>query len=276
MRQRSHSAFVSRKRSAFTLIELLVVIAIIAILAAILFPVFAQAREAARKSSCQSNLKQIGTAWMMYAQDFDEKTPGGNDGQSTSCTNMASRGVYGGWIGNLLLPYSKNSAIFQCPSKPQKNTVNGGVNGTVSACTVVPVPTYWYVSYAYNYAAVYGKGMSDIPKSAEQILMHDSTTAWSDCGWRSTCGQWSTRDIPAYMAKMGRPLTGGMSANTGQANDVTPHGGMNNFLYADGHVKAANWDQVKWGNVLNTSIPDTNVDYNVPMTANTAAAWAGQ
>src|SRR5437868_14017802 len=63
------------RRLAFTLIELLVVIAIIAILAAILFPVFAQAREAARKATCQSNLKQMGSAFMMYIQDYDEKYP---------------------------------------------------------------------------------------------------------------------------------------------------------------------------------------------------------
>ncbi len=61
-----------RSHRGFTLIELLVVIAIIAILAAILFPVFAQAREAARKASCTSNLKQIGLAWLLYAQDYDE------------------------------------------------------------------------------------------------------------------------------------------------------------------------------------------------------------
>ena len=63
------------RASGFTLIELLVVIAIIAILAAILFPVFAQAREAARKSSCQSNLKQIANGVMMYSQDYDETMP---------------------------------------------------------------------------------------------------------------------------------------------------------------------------------------------------------
>src|SRR5207302_1979729 len=72
-RRGSMSAF--RRRRAFTLIELLVVIAIIAILAAILFPVFAQAREKARQSSCLSNMKQVGTALMMYAQDYDETLP---------------------------------------------------------------------------------------------------------------------------------------------------------------------------------------------------------
>jgi prepilin-type N-terminal cleavage/methylation domain-containing protein len=64
-----------RQRGGFTLIELLVVIAIIAILAAILFPVFAQAREKARQTTCVSNLKQIGTAFMMYVQDYDETYP---------------------------------------------------------------------------------------------------------------------------------------------------------------------------------------------------------
>ena len=63
-----------KRRKAFTLIELLVVIAIIAILAAILFPVFARAREKARQASCQSNLKEIALAWLMYAQDYDERT----------------------------------------------------------------------------------------------------------------------------------------------------------------------------------------------------------
>src|SRR6266704_6401772 len=88
------------KNTAFTLIELLVVIAIIAILAAILFPVFAQAREKARGASCLSNLKQMGLAWMMYAQDYDEQFPFADPGGGANwgrCEDMKDRGAFGGW-----------------------------------------------------------------------------------------------------------------------------------------------------------------------------------
>lgn len=93
-----------RTSNGFTLIELLVVIAIIAILAAILFPVFAQAREKARAISCVSNLKQLGTAIAMYAQDYDETYPIG--------------GANGWWQGTWTLniqPYIKNEQVFRCP-----------------------------------------------------------------------------------------------------------------------------------------------------------------
>src|SRR5437660_12674270 len=95
------------KRSGFTLIELLVVIAIIATVAAILFPVFAQAREKARQATCQSNLKQIGLAALMYAQDYDETMP--NSGSSAG----------GGDLTGLLHPYTKQQfgqGIWRCPS----------------------------------------------------------------------------------------------------------------------------------------------------------------
>src|SRR3954470_4782664 len=98
----------TRRSCGFPLIELLVVIAISAILAAILFPVFAQAREAARKASCQSNLKQIGLAEQMYSGDYDEIY----SGSYIVLTNINSRESY----AELLQPYVKNTKIFLCPS----------------------------------------------------------------------------------------------------------------------------------------------------------------
>jgi len=112
------------RRRGFTLIELLVVIAIIAILAAILFPVFAKAREKARSSSCASNLKQIGTSMTMYTQDYDERYPGVARGDQAAVTG-SNYGcwVMGGWIPpatdvsqGALAPYVKNKAVYICPS----------------------------------------------------------------------------------------------------------------------------------------------------------------
>jgi prepilin-type N-terminal cleavage/methylation domain-containing protein/prepilin-type processing-associated H-X9-DG protein len=100
---------VNRGRPAFTLIELLVVIAIIAILAAILFPVFAQAREKARQSACLSNMKQIGTATMMYAQDHDDFLPYGYE-----YTWPGQKELY--WWQDLCRPYVKNETVYTCPS----------------------------------------------------------------------------------------------------------------------------------------------------------------
>jgi prepilin-type N-terminal cleavage/methylation domain-containing protein/prepilin-type processing-associated H-X9-DG protein len=129
----------------FTLIELLVVIAIIAILAAILFPVFARAREKARQASCQSNLKQAILAGLMYAQDYDEKLP-------SHSTNAASTEGYPMWW-DLLQPYIKNQQMQQCPSGPDNAM---GYGWTV----MIPKPA--------------GLSLGQIGKPAESIIVADN------------------------------------------------------------------------------------------------------
>ncbi len=103
MSQRTQCRFQGKRAAGFTLIELLVVIAIIAILAAILFPVFSKARENAWKATCQSNLRQIGTACQMYQQDYDDTYPF----------------FVPGTLRDLLLPYSKSRGIYACPNRAQ-------------------------------------------------------------------------------------------------------------------------------------------------------------
>src|SRR4051812_41634027 len=109
------------QKSAFTLIELLVVIAIIAILAAILFPVFAQAREKARMSACISNMRQIGTGLLMYVQDYDETYPYCRFHGALGTT--VERNI-DSWR-NANLPYLKSVDVLGCPSNPNSRTIAG-------------------------------------------------------------------------------------------------------------------------------------------------------
>jgi prepilin-type N-terminal cleavage/methylation domain-containing protein/prepilin-type processing-associated H-X9-DG protein len=124
-----------RHRAGFTLIELLVVIAIIAILAASLFPVFAQAREKARQASCVSNTKQIGLSLMMYSQDYDERLVLNND------QTWRPDGTLNTWI-ELLAPYIKNKQIWVCPSSTASNGLYSSYGATSSAFVLNNL--YWY------------------------------------------------------------------------------------------------------------------------------------
>jgi prepilin-type N-terminal cleavage/methylation domain-containing protein/prepilin-type processing-associated H-X9-DG protein len=139
------------QRSGFTLIELLVVIAIIAILAAILFPVFARAREKARQSSCLSQQKQIALGILMYAQDYDEEMP------RQYTTNPTVR-----WMA-YVMPYIKNYQLFTCPSDQSYSLdpVNPGGDETIGI--------------GYSVYFEYGRSMSLIAKPSQTVLTADGT-----------------------------------------------------------------------------------------------------
>ncbi len=146
------------KSRGFTLIELLVVIAIIAILAAILFPVFATAREKARQTTCASNLKQLGLGFAQYITDYDESYPWGNQG----------------WAGHVIFPYVKSKDVFTCPSDPlagratdaasNGNYSYGQDGGTFVKCNPVCVEN----SYGYN-------GLTNAVNNAIQLSSFTAT-----------------------------------------------------------------------------------------------------
>lgn len=148
------------RRRGFTLIELLVVIAIIAILAAILFPVFARAREAARQSSCLSNTKQLGIAVMSYTQDYDEQLPRSYSGGAQPLF----------WF-DILQPYIKNTQIFYCPSDSIHNKKLAPSSGNIS----YGWNFYWLTlrGGAVTYGAD-GAGLASIQSPAETVVLADT------------------------------------------------------------------------------------------------------
>jgi prepilin-type N-terminal cleavage/methylation domain-containing protein/prepilin-type processing-associated H-X9-DG protein len=157
------------KRRGFTLIELLVVIAIIAILAAILFPVFAQAREKARQATCMSNLKQLGPAFSMYLQDYDGSLPTlvNPRTEQWSCNAPHSAWFeYGGWPV-VVHPYVKNGGVYVCPSATPTpfwlcGAGGGGGDPTYRAALQAAAPRG--VTYVYR------RGFSAAPVTAGHVL----------------------------------------------------------------------------------------------------------
>jgi prepilin-type N-terminal cleavage/methylation domain-containing protein/prepilin-type processing-associated H-X9-DG protein len=157
------------RKQAFTLIELLVVIAIIAILAAILFPVFAQAREKARTASCLSNIKQMNISFAMYTQDYDE---------NMVPMRIAVADVYPFyWWPKLLDPYTKSWAIYRCPSSPDPQGVfGGGPNAWWANQQRLGTVGYNYLGLSiwWDCADVQGVSLASVSKPAQTVSFVDS------------------------------------------------------------------------------------------------------
>ena len=246
MSYKSSRTDTSRKHG-FTLIELLVVIAIIAILAAVLFPAFAKAREAARRSSCASNLKQISIGLMQYTQEYDEKTvPITADGYS--------------WM-QLLQPYIKSTQLFLCPSDSNPAVISGGY--TASYNGVAPFHTsYLYNAQMGNLAGPSG-GEYWTGISIAKIQNPSGTVSFTDGGVQAS----ATAPFVTATAKTASYLlfdpttdsTGTMSFAPGNAvaapaTDISwagpaaRHLETANVAFADGHVKSLRTEKFYYGN----------------------------
>jgi prepilin-type N-terminal cleavage/methylation domain-containing protein/prepilin-type processing-associated H-X9-DG protein len=212
-----------RYRAAFTLIELLVVIAIIAILASILFPVFARARENARRASCQSNLKQIGLGILQYTQDYDETLPYSNMGASSQASAFSQDDSNGNrqiWA-DVIQPYVKSLQLFRCPSA---SMVNSPLGATVPAAnvTVMSYGSSEGVSATFTEGTfVNSEGFGPPAK-----LASFNSTAETVAVGEPVCSNGSV----GYCFHMGPVLGNNYKAST-------LHQEGSNVLWADGHVK---------------------------------------
>jgi len=220
-----------KPRSGFTLIELLVVIAIIAILAAILFPVFAQAREQARKTVCISNMKQISLAMLMYVQDYDEKFGVERNYQDPNNPNPYNPPGPGGYTWRWsLYPYLKNVQIWNCPDDSRNVNWSEGYLDCVQYNPNYPGRVNcgpgqqggYHLSYAYN-GSVFdngnGQALSFFQSPAQVILIQETRMEYPDLGW--WCTPW---DLSGVFGLAG-------------AGAWNSHNGILNWAFVDGHVK---------------------------------------
>lgn len=223
-------------RTGFTLIELLVVIAIIAVLAAILFPVFAQAREKARQATCQSNMRQIGLAILMYAQDYDERyVPKYNClVWSSTYTDHCDSPMRVGeiitpalteWLpptaappgtDYLIRPYVKNAAVRRCPSRHQGPPLEPGYQPAQGRYAI----NSWDSSFVDGKpeTGVQGQPQSAVIRPAETLIVWEHINNASEC-------------------QVGQPGGQGDQLSPADNHWETGHTGGMNALWCDGHVK---------------------------------------
>ncbi len=211
-------------RKGFTLIELLVVIAIIAILAAILFPVFAKAREKARQATCTNNLKQIGIACMQYTQDYDEYFPHSGTATSFYVQNLNWKQLIAPYLSvSPITAHTVENGVFRCPSKGSKSCGNStyGDNGD-------------YGGYGWNFIYLGwlpGKNQPDwvrvtaIEKPSSIIMAGETNDSYVYTG---TGSDWSHGCFYLYATAQ--------NGLTGADGFCQRHNGGGNYIWCDGHV----------------------------------------
>ena len=250
---------VRHRRHGFTLIELLVVIAIIAILAAILFPVFARARAQARKISCTSNLKQLTMGFMMYAQDNDETFPYWNWGENWKNGSKTPNDATSLWC-NAIFPYLKNGPVYHCPEDASGLTAAQYFNnlGWFDMATVKGFPIAvqnTLISYGANERVVsYTPQLAAMNKPADTLLVSDMLTPLSGADgyddWKAAAAANDPNDVRLtwLMKRVAYPKGGNGLPDFWNLPPSGPwlnawdeqysqHGGGNNIGFADGHVR---------------------------------------